>query len=89
MYDARDKMLKEIMALDFMAIELNLYLNTHPYDQKALMIFVNTAQRAKMLRDNYESMYGPLTAAASNSFPWPWIESPWPWEADGSKSDTV
>lgn len=81
MYDARDKMLKEIMAMDFMAIELNLYLNTHPYDQKALMIFVDTAQRCKMLRDNYENMYGPLTAAASNSFPWPWIESPWPWEA--------
>jgi spore coat protein JB len=81
MCDARDKMLKEVMALDFMAIELNLYLNTHPYDQKALMVFVNTAQRAKMLRNNYESMYGPITASSSNSFPWPWIESPWPWEA--------
>lgn len=81
MFDAREKILKEIMALDFMAIELNLYLNTHPCDQKALMIFVNTAQRARLLRDNYENMYGPLTAGASNSFPWPWIESPWPWEA--------
>ncbi len=81
MKDVRDRMLKEVMALDFMAIELNLYLNTHPYDQKALMIFVNTVQRAKMARENYERMYGPITASASNSFPWPWIEDPWPWEA--------
>jgi spore coat protein JB len=81
MKDVRDKMLKEVMALDFMAIELNLYLNTHPYDQKALMIFVNTVQRAKMARENYERMYGPITASASNSFPWPWIEDPWPWES--------
>ncbi len=81
MYIARDKMLTEIMALDFMAIELNLYLNTHPYDQKALTIFVNTVQKCKMLRENYENMYGPLTVSSSNSFPWPWIESPWPWEA--------
>lgn len=81
MKDARDKMLKEVMALDFMAIELNLYLNTHPYDQRALMIFVSTVQQAKMARDNYERMYGPITACASNSFPWPWIEEPWPWEA--------
>lgn len=81
MKDVRDRMLKEVMALDFMAIELNLYLNTHPYDQKALMIFVSTVQRAKMARENYERMFGPITASASNSFPWPWIEDPWPWEA--------
>ncbi len=81
MKDVRDKMLKEVMALDFMAIELNLYLNTHPYDQRAMMIFVSTVQQAKMARENYERMYGPITASASNSFPWPWIENPWPWEA--------
>lgn len=80
MDDARNKMLKEIMALEFMVIELNLYLNTHPCDQKALMILVNTAQRQRMARENYERMYGPLTASASRSFPWPWIQSPWPWE---------
>lgn len=81
MKDAREKMLKEIQALEFMEIELNLYLNTHPYDQQAFMIFRNTVQQRKMLCDNYERMYGPLTACSSNSFPWPWIESPWPWEA--------
>jgi spore coat protein JB len=81
MKDAREKMLREIQALEFMEIELNLYLNTHPCDRQALMIFMNTVQQRKMLRDNYERMYGPLTACASNSFPWPWIESPWPWEA--------
>jgi len=80
MIDAREKLLKEVMALEFMLIDLNLYLNTHPYDSKALMVFVNTAQRARMARANYERMFGPLTASASNSFPWPWIERPWPWE---------
>jgi len=80
MKNVKDKMLKEVMALDFMALELNLYLNTHPCDQRALMIFMSTVQQAKMARDNYERMYGPLTAAASMSFPWPWIEDPWPWE---------
>lgn len=81
MTDAREKMLKDLMAIEFMAIDLNLYLNTHPYDNRALMIFVNTVQRANIIRDNYERMYGPITASASKSFPWPWIDSPWPWEA--------
>ena len=80
MYDTREKLLKEVMALEFMAIDLNLYLNTHPYDRRAIMIFISTVQRANMARMNFERMYGPLTASASNSWPWPWINSPWPWE---------
>jgi spore coat protein JB len=80
MYDAQEKMLKELMAMEFMVIDLNLYLNTHPYDGRALMVFISTAQRSRMIRDNYERMYGPITASASNSYPWPWIDSPWPWE---------
>lgn len=80
MVEAQDKMMKEIMAFEFMAIDLNLYLNTHPYDGRALMVFINTVQRGNMVRENYERMYGPITANASNSYPWPWINSPWPWE---------
>lgn len=82
MVEAREKMLKEVMALDFMAIDLNLYLNTHPYDYRALMVFISTVQRCRIARENYERMFGPITASASSSFPWPWIDSPWPWECD-------
>ena len=28
----------------------------------------------------YEKRYGPLTAAASEGSPWPWVTDPWPWE---------
>lgn len=80
MDSARDNLLRQVMAADFTLIDLNLYLNTHPYDHKAVMIFMISAKRASFLRCCYESMYGPLTASASRSFPWPWIESPWPWE---------
>lgn len=79
----RDKLLKEVMASDFTAIDLNLYLNTHPNDQKALALFNNSVQRSKMLRDKYESMYGPLTANMSTcKYPWQWIAGPWPWEKE-------
>ena len=80
MNEARDRMLKEVMALDFFAFELHLYLNTHPYDQRALTVFIDAVRRGRMVKDNFERMYGPLTASASNSFPWPWIENPWPWD---------
>ncbi len=80
MNDAQEKLMKNLMALGFMALDLQLYLDTHPYDSQALIVYLNTVQRCKMIKDNYEQMYGPITACASNSYPWPWINSPWPWE---------
>ncbi len=77
---AREKLLKDVMAADFTAIDLHLYLNTHPCDCRALMIYIFSVQRANQLRDYFEQMYGPLTAAASKTYPWPWINNPWPWE---------
>ena len=34
----RLELLKEIMAVDFSLVELNLYLDTHPLDQRALRL---------------------------------------------------
>lgn len=77
----REEMLKEVMAADFYLVELNLYLDTHPCDGRALQLFNHSVQRAKIVRDNYERKYGPLTAMNSYSgFPWQWIDDPWPWE---------
>jgi len=78
----REKMLAELMAADFTVIELNLYLDTHPSDQNAIKLYNTGVKRSKMLRDNYERQYGPLTARLSfSNYPWQWITSPWPWEA--------
>jgi spore coat protein JB len=77
-------LLKEVMAADFTVIELNLYLDTHPCDQRAIALYNSGVQRSKMLWDEYERMYGPLTARLSyRNYPWQWIESPWPWEKQG------
>lgn len=77
----REKMLKEVMAADFTLIDLALYLNTHPNDQRALALYRNATQHAKMVTQRFEQMYGPLThRQAANSDTWRWIESPWPWE---------
>lgn len=77
----RDNLLKQVMAADFTIIELNLYLNTHPNDQRAIAMYNNAIRNAKMLREYYERMFGPLTAYDSySSYPWRWIEDPWPWD---------
>lgn len=76
-----ESLLKELMAADFTVIDLHLYLNTHPYDQKTIMLYNNCVKRAMMLRHEYERMCGPITVfQANNKCPWQWIDSPWPWE---------
>ena len=73
-------MLKEIMAIDFSMIELNLYLDTHPVDQRALAIFNEYKARIKALKNEYEKKYAPLTFYDAGKCPWEWIDEPWPWE---------
>lgn len=81
MDEYRESMMKEIMSIDFTIVELNLYLNTHPFDQRALYLYNCAVQRSQMLRKQYEARYGPLTASSSFSkYPWQWVKSPWPWE---------
>jgi spore coat protein JB len=82
------EMLKELQELSFVALEFNLYLDTHPCDRRALAeynCFTQAYQAAKM---RYERMYGPITnfGYAPSQYPWQWIETPWPWQI-GSEED--
>lgn len=78
----RLEMLKEIMALEFSGVELNLYLDTHPVDQRALAIHNDYMVRLRKLKDEYQRKYALLTHEFVSDCPWNWIENPWPWEID-------
>ncbi|MGE5495924.1 MAG: spore coat protein CotJB [Burkholderiales bacterium] len=78
---SRDEMLKRLSALDFYAIDLHLYLNTHPDDCDAINKYNAVVTEANELRREFESMYGMLSAhSATSRCPWQWIENPWPWQ---------
>lgn len=75
-------MLRQIMELEFVAIELNLFLDTHPDDREALRDFQEVTSRLNALIADYERQYTPLfpTSPYNADKCWRWIESPWPWE---------
>ena len=76
---SRADMLNTIKSLDFAVIELGLYLNTHPDDERALCLHKEYCRQLKDIKDKYQKMYGPL----SIYYPcnkWRWLEEPWPWE---------
>ena len=75
----REEMMMKIRELDFAIIELGLYLDTHPEDQKALCLHRKYAKEVKELKDAYQKVYGPLTFYYPCN-KWRWLEEPWPWE---------
>ena len=82
---ARQELLLKIQEMDFSALDLALYLNTHPTCERALAIYKETVREAEILRREFEEKYGPLTAARSSSkTPWQWIEDPWTWDKERS-----
>ncbi len=73
----KETKLKELMALDFKLYDLQLYLNTHPFDRDALEIYQDVSEEAQKVRDEYEAMYGPLKAMnAATDCEWLWIKNP-------------
>ena len=80
----KQEMMRCIQQLQFMTVELNLYLDTHPNDCRAIMEYNYYTQQLSMLKKQYERMYGPMTGfgyAPNQHKTWKWIEK-WPWELD-------
>ena len=77
--NVREEMMMKIKSYSFSIVELGLYLDTHPDDEKALCLHREYTNKLKELEDKYQKMFGPLTIF----YPckkWRWLEEPWPWE---------
>lgn len=75
-------LLKEIMSIDFCLLEMNLFLDTHPQDSDAIMLYNKFLEDVRPLKIKYEREVGPLTVNFIADCPWSWIDNPWPWEID-------
>ena len=77
--DNKDEMLQKIKEYNFSVIELALYLNTHPKDEKALYLHNRYSKELEELKEKYQKVYGPLTIYYPSDR-WNWVKTPWPWE---------
>jgi spore coat protein JB len=77
----RDELLRRLTSLDFMLVDLGLFLDTHPCDEEALERYNAILAEANRLRAQYEEQYGPLYSFRSFNRPgWEWYKDPWPWQ---------
>lgn len=75
-------MLKDLQAIDFVLVELNLYLDTHPHDRNAIKQYNRFSQHRQKIKAAFETRFGPLTGCGHSysRFPWEWSKTPWPWQ---------
>lgn len=77
----QNELLTQISQIQFVCVELNLYINTHPHDDAALSDYYEYSKQLKEFIEIYEQHYGPLYNfgnSATDVGSWPL--SKWPWE---------
>lgn len=77
----KEQMLKDIGIVDFVLVELMLYLDTHPLDRSAMEYFNHYARIKNQMTKEFSMKYYPLTKEqAESSKEWRWGAAPLPWE---------
>lgn len=73
--------LTELMAIDFAADELELYLDTHCDDKEAFAMYQTFLALKKEARSRYVMQYGPISQEDMlGAECYSWLKDPWPWE---------
>lgn len=82
MQNEQMELMQKLRELEFAAIELNLFLDTHPENQEALRDFNRIACELAEVRQTYEGKFGPTMnfGVSSSKGQWRWIDGPWPWQ---------
>ncbi|GAE91336.1 polypeptide composition of the spore coat protein CotJB [Gracilibacillus boraciitolerans JCM 21714] len=80
--DSYYQLMEQIQQVDFVLVELTLYLDTHPDDLDAINQFNQAAYESRQLKNTFEKQFGPLMqfGQSFSNYPWDWKEAPWPWQ---------
>lgn len=77
----RDKLLLRIQMTNFAALEIHLFLDTHPNNTEAIQLYDKYTREYEALVKEFESKYGPINyGTVTRNNKWEWIKNPWPWD---------
>ena len=71
----------EMMAIDFVTDELELYLDTHAEDQEAFDLYQTMLALQQEARERFIRSCGPIQQSDQIGMDrYAWLSGPWPWE---------
>ena len=71
----------ELMAIDFVIDELELYLDTHRDDAEAFALYQSFLALGREARERYVARYGAVAQCDQLGMAsYGWLRDPWPWE---------
>ena len=77
----KEQLLTNIGIVSFTMVDLALYLDTHPYDAKAMEYYNHYNKLYKQFMKEFSQKFYPLTMAeADSNREWRWGAAPLPWE---------
>lgn len=80
-----DSDLHELMAMDFAADDMGLYMTTHSDNKDALALYWSYVRAAQEKRRQYEAANGPLEQTSVTEDSFRWLDDPWPWDEGGNR----
>jgi len=79
----REAKLYNVMCYAHAITDMNLYLDVHPEDTRALNYLKELIKEEEIAKKEYISSYGPLNICDVKGNKFEWIDNPWPWENMG------
>lgn len=81
----QEQLFLQIQQLSFICTDLNLFLDTHPDNERAALDYSCYSQQLNSAVREYEEKFGPLNnfGMGYHGPEFKWCMSPWPWEYKG------
>lgn len=73
----RTAALYKLSSVQFVALELHIYLDTHPGDVEAQKKYNEYMAAYKAMLKEFEATYGAISCPADSK---EWLKDPWPWD---------
>ncbi|MFU0824424.1 spore coat protein CotJB [Clostridium sp.] len=79
---SRTELLRQIQQVEFALVDLNLYLDNHPTNKKAIEDFNEFQEEYMKLKKEYETRFRMFANFGNSKADpsWSWVDEPWPWE---------
>lgn len=78
----KEKLMLELSKAQFAAVEVGMFLDTHPCNKKAIEAMKSYTEKYSELKTLYEQKFGMIDVYSPNNCGehWSWVKDPWPWE---------